>query len=134
MVLHFTGKNDKLITDKFLSQFERMEKGEIEHWRDFHYGRLAYILIADQFSRAMLRGTARAFSMDKNGFEVSMSILDDPEKKKHYRNHEFMFIILPVMHNENVKSIDRVIVECKEGVQRCNESGIMTFRGMFEFM
>jgi len=78
MSLHFSSKNDELIREKFLSLFEKIEKGELEHWRNDHNGRLAYIIIADQFGRNMFRGTGRAFSLDQKAYEVSMSILDDP--------------------------------------------------------
>jgi len=45
--LHFSNKSDKVITDKYLSWFEKLEKGELENWRNDHDGRLAYIIIAD---------------------------------------------------------------------------------------
>jgi len=40
-------------------------------------GRLAYILIADQFCRSMFRGSPRAFSLDDKAYEVAKSIVSD---------------------------------------------------------
>jgi len=43
----YGSKNDQIITDKYLSWFEKIEKGQLDHWKNDHYGRLAYIIIAD---------------------------------------------------------------------------------------
>jgi len=85
--------------------FEKLEKGDLENWRNDHSGRLAYIILADQFSRNMFRGSGRAFSQDQKAYEVSMSILDDPEKARAYRHNEMMSILYPLMHREDANAI-----------------------------
>ena len=129
--LHFSNKSDKVITDKYLSWFEKLEGGLLENWRNDHDGRLAYCIICDQFSRNMFRGQARAFSQDSKAFELAMSIVDDPKKMKCYRNHEKMFILLPLLHCESIDAINRAIEGFDKGIKDCDAQGNMGFRKLF---
>ncbi|MFT6310709.1 MAG: hypothetical protein ACJAQS_001074 [Porticoccus sp.] len=55
---------DHLITDNFLTLHEQANKGELFEWRESTSGRLAEIIVLDQFSRNIFRDTAKAFSSD----------------------------------------------------------------------
>jgi len=55
---------DEQITTRFLPTWGLIMAGETEHWRDTAQGRLAEIIVLDQFSRNMFRGSAKAFSAD----------------------------------------------------------------------
>ena len=55
---------DAEITSLFGATLERLVDGELESWCEAPRGRLAYIIVGDQFSRNIHRGTAAAFATD----------------------------------------------------------------------
>ena len=58
------GGADEPIRDRFASLTEAAAKGLLDHWADAPRGRLALILVLDQFSRSVWRGTPGAFGQD----------------------------------------------------------------------
>ena len=57
---------DHQIQTEFASDVESASNGELDHWADEPRGRLALILLIDQFRRNIHRNTAKAFSHDKS--------------------------------------------------------------------
>jgi len=49
---------------RFGALLDALEGGGLEHWVDGVVGTLAYLIVADQFSRNIHRGSARAFATD----------------------------------------------------------------------
>ena len=58
------GGADEAIIARYTDLTERASRGELDHWASEALGRLALILILDQFPRSIWRGSARAFSLD----------------------------------------------------------------------
>lgn len=56
---------DRLIADQFAVILEAARNGELSDWQDAPAGRLAFILLTDQFCRQIHRGTAQAFAGDE---------------------------------------------------------------------
>src|SRR5690348_7594412 len=57
-------KLDHQITERFFDLYHQATKGELFGWRKTIDGRLAEILLLDQFSRNMFRNNAKAFQYD----------------------------------------------------------------------
>ena len=55
---------DARIKDKFLATYWRVVAGEHADWRDSAAGRLAEIIVLDQFARNMFRDDPQAFMYD----------------------------------------------------------------------
>src|SRR5437763_1108584 len=55
---------DAQIRERFEAAHEAAKRGDLTSWRASAEGRLAEIIVLDQFSRNMYRGTARAFAFD----------------------------------------------------------------------
>src|SRR4051794_27985547 len=55
---------DAQIAERFGANLHSAQKGELWGWRLSPQGRLAEILVLDQFSRNIYRGTAQAFAQD----------------------------------------------------------------------
>ncbi|VAW46182.1 hypothetical protein MNBD_GAMMA02-1600, partial [hydrothermal vent metagenome] len=53
-----------MIEDKFLSTYQQAIEGELYQWRQSAEGRLAEIIVLDQFSRNMFRDKKAAFAYD----------------------------------------------------------------------
>jgi uncharacterized protein (DUF924 family) len=51
---------DREITERFGDVLERARRGELDRWADTPRGRLALIVVLDQFSRNVYRGVPSA--------------------------------------------------------------------------
>ena len=58
-------QTDALIRKNFADGLQGLVNGDYDHWLESPKGRLAAIIVADQFSRNMYRDTARAFAQDE---------------------------------------------------------------------
>ena len=79
---------------------EKLIDGTYSHWENDHYGKLALIIIADQFSRNIFRRTAKAFAQDYIGLRIAKKIVEGG-KLREYDFAERLFIIMPYCHDEN---------------------------------
>lgn len=91
---------DRLIEKRFLRVHQAATRGELFHWRNNAEGRLAEIIVLDQFSRNIYRGRPDSFSFDSLALilsqEAVLSGADaflSPEKKA--------FLYMPYMHSES---------------------------------
>lgn len=105
---------DQLIRDRFSDIHSRAVRCELFAWRENGQGRLAEIIVLDQFSRNMFRGSPLAFANDQMALvlaqeAVSLGIdtLLTPAERG--------FVYLPFMHSESLK-----IHEVAEQIYRKN--------------
>ena len=72
--LDWFGQNaevDATIMHRFGGIHEQAMRGELFHWRDTLRGRLAEIIVLDQFSRNLHRGKAAAYAADSMALILS---------------------------------------------------------------
>jgi tRNA(Ile)-lysidine synthetase-like protein len=104
----FDGSIDTEIREKFGDLHHKVEKGECESWKDTIYGKLAYIIVLDQFTRNLHRdGDFRR--NDKKALEVVEDMLSKREDLNYNHFVERMFILLPLRHSKVSKNIRRVL-------------------------
>lgn len=96
---------DNEIRDKFLQVWEDAGQGLLVHWRSHIKGRLAEIIVLDQFSRNMWRGDARSYSQDKMALALAQEVVNHPDYD-HLNSDEKRFILLPFMHSESLELHD----------------------------
>ena len=89
---------------KMLFQHDLIEIGhsKVKHWEQDLQGKLATIILCDQLSRNIYRGLAEAFSFDHISLRISKEILHHVETFKKYKLFEQLFIIMPLLHSENL--------------------------------
>jgi uncharacterized protein (DUF924 family) len=92
---------DREIADRFASLHEVAAAGELDDWAHDAEGALALLLLLDQFSRNMFRGTARAFAQDERALRIAHKAIAmgldrevEPELSQ--------FFYLPLMHSESL--------------------------------
>ena len=108
---------DQLIISRFSELHFAANQGELYEWRATSKGRLAEIIVLDQFSRNMFRGSARAFASDSMAVALSQEAVaagvDDE-----LTDVESSFLYMPFMHSESLL-IHEVAVELytKSGIQ-----------------
>jgi uncharacterized protein (DUF924 family) len=62
---------DEQIRSRFRGTHQQAARGELHEWRSEPLGRLAEIIVLDQFSRNMFRGTPQAFAQDPMALVLS---------------------------------------------------------------
>src|SRR5690242_4712416 len=62
---HLQRQRDETIAERFGALLERAARGELDAWADGPRRRLSLILLFDQFTRNIHRGTVRAFAHDE---------------------------------------------------------------------
>ncbi len=92
---------DAMVRDRFAAPLEQAAAGELEHWRDTVQGRLAEIIVLDQFSRNMHRGTPAAFAMDPVALVLSQEAVPQGVDQE-LPAVERSFFYLPYMHSESL--------------------------------
>jgi uncharacterized protein (DUF924 family) len=92
---------DESITDRFDSIHLQARKCELFKWRDRAKGRLAEIIILDQFSRNMFRGTPKAFSQDPLALSLAQEAISVGADKE-LSALERSFLYMPFMHSESL--------------------------------
>ena len=92
---------DDDLRSKFGELLARAEQGELENWAIALSSSLALVILLDQFSRNIYRGTSRAFANDAAALSISKNIVAS-NKHKALKPIEQVFLYLPYEHSESV--------------------------------
>jgi uncharacterized protein (DUF924 family) len=110
----FRGGADSAIAERFSLLLERAVQGEFDHWSRNPRSRLALILVLDQFSRSLYRGTARAFAQDQKALTLALQGI----KNGHYETLETpwekTFFFLPLGHSEEITHLEAAVKLAEE--------------------
>lgn len=91
---------DELIRGRFGELLRSTAVGESASWRESPSGRLAEIIVLDQFSRNVHRGTAQAFSQDPMALALAQEAVAQGALNS-LSPVERSFLLLPYMHSES---------------------------------
>jgi len=105
----FRGGADAEIVARFPPLLERAARGELDAWAEGKRSRLALILVLDQFSRSILRGTARAFAQDARALALAVEGIDAGDYGALETPWEKLFFLLPLSHSEDLGSHERAV-------------------------
>lgn len=91
---------DQSLKEKFGDILEQTSRAELWSWRKNADGRLAEILVLDQFSRNIFRDTPRAFAQDSLALALAQeAISQDLDKQLSPEQRSFLY--MPFMHSES---------------------------------
>ncbi len=93
---------DAALATRFGAAHPAIAAGEAWRWRATAAGRLAEIIVLDQFSRQIYRGHAKAFASDPMALALAQEAVagGHDQQVPHERR---MFFYLPYMHSESLK-------------------------------
>ena len=93
---------DELVRTRFGEVLRRAIAGEFFGWREDHRGRLAEIIVLDQFSRNVHRATRQAFEQDPMALALAQEAVS---RNAHLALEpvERGFMFLPYMHSESAE-------------------------------
>ena len=93
---------DRMLTERFQTTLSSAFQGELYLWRQSAVGRLAEVLVLDQFSRNIYRDEAHAFLADplalalaQEAVAVGADLQLDAAKRS--------FLYMPYMHSESLE-------------------------------
>ena len=91
---------DETIRRRFSATYERAIQGELCGWRPEPHGRLAEIIVLDQFSRNLFRDSPRAFAQDLAALVLAQEAVSS---KAHLALEpvQRVFLLMPYTHSES---------------------------------
>lgn len=92
---------DEKIRSLFLEVWEAGAEGLLVDWRNTIRGRLAEIIVLDQFSRNLFRNDIRTYTQDKMAIALAQELVRHPEYDT-LSPQEKTFALLPFMHSESL--------------------------------
>ena len=93
---------DEQIKAEFAGDVARATEGKLDHWAKQSRGRLALIILLDQFRRNIFRNTADAFAMDRKALQLCVQGAME-KKDKGLDAIERVFFYMPLQHAESAK-------------------------------
>ena len=91
---------DRLLSERFGELHSRAEQSELFSWRSTAQGRLAEIIVLDQFSRNLYRDSARAFASDSLALALAQEAVDQ-QLDRELTIDQRTFLYMPYMHSES---------------------------------
>lgn len=122
-----TPEIDAEIAERFGAQHVAACAGDLDHWRETASGRMALIVMFDQFSRNLGRGTPAAFANDERaqdlvlegralGFDRRLSAVERP------------FFYMPLCHAEDL-AMQELSVQVFEGMHKREPDPRLNYAG-----
>lgn len=92
---------DSEVKNNFGDLVEDALFGYLNSWHRTLDGCIAFIILTDQFTRNIFRGTPRSFSGDKLALKTCLHFLETFDIRQQNRACSH-FILIPLMHSENL--------------------------------
>jgi uncharacterized protein (DUF924 family) len=110
----FRGGADSAIAARFPRLLERATRGGLDRWSDRPRPRLALIIVLDQFSRSVHRGTARAFAQDRKALALALQGIEIGHYAALETPWEKTFFFLPLGHSEELAHLETAVELAEE--------------------
>ena len=105
------GENDMVkrhLVDTFRPEYETASKGGLNEWAGTPRGRLALIILLDQFPRYLHKGSSLAFSLDKKAQHLCVEGLRE-KMDQSLTLIERVFFYMPMVHAEDTLTQEQSI-------------------------
>jgi uncharacterized protein (DUF924 family) len=87
----------------------RAARGELDDWSHRPRSRLALIIVLDQFSRSIHRGTARAYAQDPKALALALEGIEIGHYAALETPWEKTFFFLPLGHSEELAHLEKAV-------------------------
>ena len=92
---------DRVIVERFAALHQRATRCELFEWRKDARGRLAEVIVLDQFSRNMFRNSPLSFAHDALALALAQEAISAGADKS-LNQAERSFLYMPFMHSESL--------------------------------
>lgn len=118
---------DEKIKEQFEPTLKSIAEGRHGMWLTYPSGVLAYIIVTDQFSRNMYRGSDKSFATDRLALSAAKQSIqygfdlriDAPARQ---------FFYMPLMHSENLTDQDRCVRLMHERLPKSEANNLLHAR------
>lgn len=108
---------DAEIGERFGALIAAALDGQLQHWCATPRGRLALIVLLDQFTRNIHRGTPRAYAGDRAALALALQALADDGFHAHSLEEQ-LFVIMPLVHAEELPLQVRAVELVRQLLER----------------
>lgn len=125
------GAHEEVIA-KYSDITKQAVNGELDHWAQTPKGRMALIILLDQFSRSVFAGTPQAYAQDPKALALCLEGLDNGHYDSLDNVWQKSVFKLPMEHCEcaaHLANLDRVAAIAREMIAQAPER----LRPMYEF-
>ena len=98
-----------MLRDRFLDLHAQANRCELYPWRKTALGRLAEIIVLDQFSRNMFRGKPESFASDSLALVLAQEAVSIGADKE-LNSKEKSFLYMPYMHSESLTIHEQAVL------------------------
>lgn len=125
-------ENDARVVEQFADTLAAASRGELDHWADTPVGRLALIIVLDQFPHHVYRNDARSFACDPQALALALDML---------KNHDDelvaplarVFLYLPLEHAEAVDVQDLSVALFEKLLREADEEEKPVFESFLDY-
>lgn len=100
---------DKLLFSDYGPLVDEINQETAKKWHKTPQTHIALIILLDQFTRNMFRGTAKMFAYDSLALDASLYVLNNNwefgDWQTVYGVAEKKFLLMPLMHSEDAKDV-----------------------------
>ena len=93
-------ENDRRVIEQFADTLRAATTGQLDHWATTPHGRLALVIVLDQFPHHVHRDQPSAFATDPQALALSLAALAEDEHQS-LAPIERVFLYLPLEHAES---------------------------------
>lgn len=125
-------EKDREVSERFTDTYNAAISGALDHWAASPRGRLALVIVLDQFPHHIHRDTALAFAHDATSLALSMATLTHGEDKQLTRI-ERVFLCLPLEHAESIAMQEVSVAQYQQLVTEADEFERALFNNYLDY-
>lgn len=111
---------DRVIKEKYEGDLKRAGRGEFREWENSAKGRLALVLLFDQFPRNMYRHKREGYAYDHLARNLALRSVEDGQDRE-LQLIERHFLYIPFMHSEDIKCQDLSVKYYGQLIEDCRK-------------
>jgi len=123
---------DREVSERFTPTFNAAATGSLDKWALTPRGRLALVIVLDQFPHHIHRDTPDTFAQDTKALALSLAALAAGEDRS-LALIERVFLYLPLEHAESLAMQDLSVAQYQQLVDEAPESERATFANFLDY-
>ena len=124
--------NDQLVVERFAETLVAASAGRLDHWANTPRGRLALIVVLDQFPHHVHRGHGQSFAFDARSLALALEMIERGEDVR-VTPIERVFVYLPLEHAESLEMQDRSVALYEKLANEAAAAERQLFEGFLDY-
>jgi uncharacterized protein (DUF924 family) len=101
-------ETDRYVTEQYKELLEKAKRGELDDWAEDHEGLVALVVLLDQFSRNIYRGSAEMYAADEKVLAISKDTVERGVDVNMPAAHRIA-VYMPFMHSEKFADQEKCV-------------------------